>query len=90
MTIEEDANVVLDFMFKEYLLFNKRTTTRGLLDQFSDWDGRRLDRAVKYLRDIYAIEVIHTFGNENGLQNFILKKITPSGIQMAESRVKTP
>jgi len=83
MSIKEDAFELLKFIYDEYV-GNRRITINQLLEKFSEWEGHRIDRAVKYLRDIEAIEIILTLGNTNGLQNFVFRKITPKGISLIE------
>ena len=87
MTIREDSKQILDFIYSEYVNNNKLVGTDDLLTKFNDFDGHRIDRTIKYLRDLGYIEIILLMGNDRGLQNFILKKITPLGIHEAESRL---
>lgn len=84
MSIQKDADEILQFIYDEYVKHNVRVGPSHLLKKFSEWDGPQLDRAVKYLRDVGDIDIILTLGNQNGLQNFILRKITPQGIAKRE------
>ncbi|MBI5073190.1 hypothetical protein HZA99_05200 [Candidatus Woesearchaeota archaeon] len=85
MTIQNDAQKVLNLIYQKYVDENKLIENTDLLNL--DLEGNRIDRAIKYLRDIGYIEIVLLMGNNNGLQNFILKKITPRGIQEVEKRL---
>ena len=85
MTIQNDAQKVLNLIYQKYVDENKLIETTDLLNL--DLEGNRIDRAIKYLRDIGYIEIVLLMGNNNGLQNFILKKITPRGIQEVEKKL---
>ena len=58
---------------------------KELLDE-TGLDGKRIDRAIKYLKDIGAIDIVLTCENVNGVQNFIMKKLTPYGINIIENQ----
>jgi len=83
MTIQSDAKAILNFAYEEYLE-NRRINPEKLIQKFPSWDGHRIDRAIKYLRDIGAIDIILMLGSNKGIQVFILRRITPIGIQMVE------
>ena len=85
MTIQNDAQEILQFTYNEYIQ-NRRITPERLKEHFNSWDGHRIDRAVKYLRDINAIQIVLLLGNHEGIQNFILEKITPLGIKLIENQ----
>ncbi len=88
MGIIEDSHIVLRFIYDEYIDKNERVNPRKLLDKFEqEWEGKRIDRAIKYLRDIGAIEIILTMGNVDGVQNFIMRKLTPRGIEIVEEEL---
>ena len=87
MTIKEDAGKILLFIYDSYVNNKTKPNAQILLDE-TKWDGKRIDRAIKYLNDMTAIEVIFTADNRmyGGLTRFILKKITPLGINLVESK----
>src|SRR3989344_866579 len=85
MTIKGDAGEILLFMYDCYVN-NKGSASPERLLETTKWDGNRIDRAVKYLRDIEAIDIVLTMGNHQGVQQFILKKITPLGINTVENQ----
>ena len=87
MTIQEDAIEILDYIYSEYVNNNRLVGTTELLTNFDNYGGNRIDRAIKFLRDERFIDIILLLGNDRGLQNFILRKINPSGIRKAESRL---
>ena len=86
MGIQEDANKLLDYIYKEYVDDGKSINPRTLLDKFKPegWDGKKIDRAIKYLKSIGAIDITLMMGNDEGIQNFIMGGLTPEGIKMAE------
>ena len=85
MTIQEDAGKILLFVYDCYVSNKSKPNTQILLDE-TKWDGKRIDRAIKYLKDLGALEIIFTAGQIKGLQMFILKKITPMGINIVENQ----
>jgi len=86
MGIQEDGNKILEFAYDEYINDRGSINPRKLIDKFGPegWDGKRIDRAVKYLKNIGAIDIILTMGNVDGVQTFIMKELTPDGIKMVE------
>ena len=85
MTIQEDAGKILLFIYDSYISNKAKPNAQILLDE-TKWDGKRVDRAIKYLKDLGALELIFTAGQIKGLQIFILKKITPMGINIVENQ----
>lgn len=69
-------------MYQMYLKDESINPKRVL--EITKMDGKDIDRAIKYLKDKYLIDIILTLGNHEGVQHFILKKITPEGINVAE------
>jgi hypothetical protein len=82
MEIVKNAGRVLLLVYRMYVK-KKRLNPEKLLELI-DISPCEADLAVKYLRDEGLIDIILTFGNHNGLQHFILKKITPKGINIVE------
>ena len=85
MGIQKDAGEILIFMYDKYGNDDEKVNAEVLLDT-TKWEGNRIDRAIKYLKDIDAIDIILTLGNVKGVQHFILKKITPKGINIVENK----
>ncbi len=85
MTIKGDAGEILLFMYDCYVNDRDSVNPEKLLET-TKWEGNRIDRAVKYLKEIGAIDVILTLGNHQGVQHFILKRITPLGINIVENQ----
>ena len=81
MTIKEDSGQILIFIYDSYVNNKAKPNAQILLDE-TKWDGKRIDRAIKYLKDLGALELIFTAGQINGLQIFILKRVTPLGINL--------
>ncbi|MBI2575086.1 hypothetical protein HYV82_04330 [Candidatus Woesearchaeota archaeon] len=84
MTIKGDAGEILLFIYDCYVNDRDSVNPEKLLET-TKWEGNRIDRAIKYLKDIGAIDII-TLGNVNGVQNFILKGLTPLGINIVENQ----
>ena len=85
MTIQEDSGKILLFVYDCYVN-NKSKPNPKILFETTQWDGRRIDRSIKYLKELEAIEIILTAGQINGLQTFIFRKITPLGINIVENK----
>ena len=85
MGIQEDAGKILLFIYDSYVNNKAKPNAQILLDE-TKWDGKRIDRAIKYLKDLGALELIFTAGQINGLQIFILNKVTPLGINIIENK----
>lgn len=85
MGIQKDAGEILLFIYDSYVNDRGSVNAQRLLDE-TQWDGKRIDRAIKYLKDMGAIDIVLTLGNVNGVQNFIMKKLTPLGINTVENQ----
>ena len=85
MTIKGDAGEILLFMYDCYVNDKGSVNPERLLET-TQWEGNRIYRAVKYLKEVGAIDIILTMGNHQGVQHFILKKITPLGINIVENK----
>lgn len=85
MTIKGDAGEILLFMYDCYVNDKGSVNPEKLLET-TTWEGNRIDRAVKYLKEIGAIDIVLTMGNHQGVQHFILRKITPLGINTVEDQ----
>lgn len=84
MGIQSDAGEILVYFYKMYLE-NRQVNAQMLINE-TKWSGTKLDHALKYLKDIGAINIILTMGNVDGLQNFILTGLTPIGINIIENK----
>ncbi len=87
MTIQNDAGKILLFIYDSYANDRDYVSPEKLLE-ITKWDGNRIDRAIQYLKDINAIDIIFNLGDVNGLRNFLLEKVTPIGIGMIENKHK--
>ncbi len=87
MTIQEDSGKILLFIYDSCINNKPKPNARILLDE-TNWDGKRIDRAIRYLNDMGAIDVIFTADNRmySGLTRFILKEITSLGINIVENK----
>ncbi|MBI4454110.1 hypothetical protein HY636_05700, partial [Candidatus Woesearchaeota archaeon] len=65
MTIKGDAGEILLFMY-DYYVNDKGSVNPEKLLETTKWEGNRIDRAVKYLKEIGAIDIILTMGNHQG------------------------
>ncbi|MBI4044541.1 MAG: hypothetical protein HY392_02435 [Candidatus Diapherotrites archaeon] len=72
------------FIYRNYL--KDESVTPEKLIQETSWDGKRIDRAIKYLKDIGALDIILSLGNFKGVQNFIIRGLTPDGINIVENQ----
>ncbi len=84
MGVQHDAGEILLFLYKSYI--NGQQINAKKLLETTGWSGNRIDRALKYLKDIGAIDLILTLGNIGGIQNFIFKGLTPTGINIVENQ----
>ena len=84
MGIQKDAGEILLFIYQCYIK-DESVNAEKLLET-TKWEGNRIDRAIKYLKDIGAIDIILTLGNISGVQHFILKGLTPLGINIVENQ----
>ncbi len=87
MTIKEDAGEILLLIYNDFIDNNNSITPKSVLD-ITKWEGHRIDLAIKYLRDIGAVEFIFTMGNVDGVQNFIIRGLLPVGINIIENESK--
>jgi len=87
MGIKQDAGEILYFMYEDYVKDRNAITPKTLL-RITNWQGSRIDKAIKYLKDIGAISIVLTMGNVDGVQNFIFRGITPIGIDIIEDKQK--
>lgn len=85
MGIQKDAGKILAFIYSNYVNKNSSVNPKMLIE-ITKWDGNRIDRAIKYLNDLGAVDIILTIGNYKGVQDFIMKRLTPLGIQMVENQ----
>ncbi len=84
MGIQKDAGEILLFIYEKYLQ-DETVRPEKLLSE-TNWDGKRIDRAIKYLKDIGAVDIILSLGNFKGIQNFIIQGLTPIGINIIENQ----
>jgi len=84
MGIQQDSGEILLFLYKSYV-DDQHVDAKKLLET-TKWNGARIDKALKYLKDIGAIELILALGNVEGVQNFILRGLTPAGINIVENQ----
>ena len=82
MGIQENAGKIFYLMYQMYLKDESVNPERLL--EVTKMEGKDIDRAIKYLKDKYLIDIILTLGNYQEVQHFILNKITPNGINIAE------
>lgn len=83
MGIKTDAEKVLKLLYDEYKKGNT-FTPQSLLIKIG-WKDVRLDRALKYLDDVEASDIVFTLGYINKLQNFIFRRmVTVKGINIIE------
>jgi len=84
MGIQQDAGEILLYAYKSYI--KDESINANKLLETTGWEGNRIDRAIKYLKDLDAIQIIHTMRNVNGVQNFIFRSLTPIGINIIENK----
>lgn len=86
MGIQNDAGKILKIIYQRYIE-DERIEPEVLVTR-SGLDGREIDKAIKYLKDLGLIDIVHTMGNYEGVQNFVFKKLTPRGINIVENKQK--
>jgi hypothetical protein len=84
MGIQEDAAELLTYFYIKYNEDESVDANKLLADL--NWDGKKADRAMQYLKDLHAINITLYFGNVDGLQSFNFNKLTPIGINMVEDK----
>jgi hypothetical protein len=85
MGIKHDAGEVLVYIYHQYEN-DAEVNVDGLFEQFPEWDSKRIDRALKYLKELNLVKITLMCGNKNGLQNFVFSKLTPEGINAIEDK----
>lgn len=85
MGIKKDAGEILLFIYDCYVNDKDSVNPEKLLET-TKWEGNRIGRAVKYLKEIGAIDITLLLGENKGIQNFIFEKIPPKGIHMIETK----
>ncbi|MBN1275497.1 hypothetical protein JXA12_04375 [Candidatus Woesearchaeota archaeon] len=82
-TIQEDALFILDTIYSLYANDQSIQATT-LINHFKDWEGKRINKALRFLNDEGYIDLKFMLGNTKGVQNFLFKKITNEGIKLIE------
>jgi hypothetical protein len=82
MGIIKNAGRLLVLMY--YMSLKKERIHPERILEMMKIPPNELDSVIKYLRDESLIDIILTFGNHNGLQHFIFKRITSEGINLVE------
>lgn len=84
MSVKEDAGNLLGYFYNAYIKGNTIKAEDVLTE--TNWGGTRADIAIKYLRDIGVIKITLFLGSVNGLQNFYISGLTPTGIDIIEDK----
>ena len=87
MGIQKDAGEILLFIYNRYVNNSDTPNAKELLD-VTKWDGKRIERALKYLYRIEAVDITWMLGEDEGVQNFIMGDLTPKGISMIEDKTE--
>lgn len=86
MGIQNNAGKILKIIYHRYL--EDEIIEPKVLVKELELPGRDIDKAIKYLKDLGLIDIAHTMGNYEGVQNFVFKTLTPSGINVIEDDEK--
>lgn len=87
MGIREDAGKILLFFYEEYMNDNTWIDTKKTIET-TQWESGRINRSIDYLRDLDAIKVNLYMGNTDGVYNFGIRGLTPTGIHMIEEKAE--
>jgi len=83
--MEADADELRQIIYREHASGNSRIDPQKIIDT-THWDSGRINRAIRYLRDLNHVEIEILLGNVNGVANFVITGLTPVGNQLLEGQ----
>ncbi|MFA5745960.1 MAG: hypothetical protein WCX82_01355 [archaeon] len=86
MTRKKDAGELLHYFYKSSIV-DHSISAEDLLKEIR-WGSWRLEKAIKYLRDVDAIEITLFKEKIERLQKFVIVGLTKTGIQIIEDKSK--
>ena len=86
MTRKKDAGELLHYFYKLSLL-NKTISAENLLKE-TGWGSWRLEKAIKYLRDVDTIKITLSKEKIERLHLFVITGLTNTGLQIIEDKDK--
>ena len=89
MGIQKDAGELLAYIYNRYTQ-DVNWTGRADIENETKWDKGRIDRAIKYLRDLNLISnIIDYLGDhKSSSPGFRIGGLTPQGIDIVEDKQK--
>jgi len=87
MGIQKDAGELLEYIYERYTKGENMIKPDGLIKE-TRWEAHRINNARTYLSDRDLIKIAKQSGNVEGVANYIITGLTPSGIDMIENEEK--
>lgn len=87
MSTNKDAGELLAVIDKKYE-WDGRGLSSKEIKEITKWENHRILVATNYLKDIGAITILRSWGNDNGLANFDIEGLTGLGIEMVQDSNK--
>jgi len=87
MSIQKDAGELLEYVYERYTKGENMIKPDGLIKE-TRWEAHRINNARTYLSDRDLIKIAKQSGNVEGVANYIITGLTPSGIDMIENEKK--
>ena len=85
MGIQEDAGELLAYIYEQYILGKGKIMPQDIIYE-TKWDAGRINRAKTYLADLDLIKIVSLAGNTEGVHNFLIVGLMPSGIKTIENK----
>ena len=87
MGIQEDAGELLAYIYEQYISDRGKIKPEDIIYE-TKRDASRINRAKTYLADSNLIEIVSLAGNTEGVHNFLIVGLMPSGIETIENKKK--
>jgi carbamoylphosphate synthase large subunit len=88
MGIQKDAGELLAYIYSRYTQ-DVNGTGRADIENESKWNTGRIDRAIKYLRELDLIDIMVYLGDhKSSSYGFRIGGLTPQGIDIVEDKQK--
>ena len=84
MGIQKDAGELLVYIYNQYTANNTWIQSKDIIEE-TGWEAGRINRAIDYLKDLGLIKINLYIGNTEGVYNFGIQGLTPSGIGIIEN-----
>ena len=87
MGIQKDAGELLGYIYERYTKGENWIKPDDLIKE-TRWEAHRINNARTYLSDRDLIKIAKQSGNVEGVANYTITGLTPSGIDMTENEEK--